>query len=30
MMKALITELEIHGAVYPVDDAGKELRPQLP
>ncbi len=30
MMQGLITELETHGAVYPVDDAGKELRPQLP
>ncbi len=30
MMKGLITALEEHNAVYPVDDAGNELRPQLP
>ena len=30
MMTGLIAELEKHNAVYPVDDAGNELRPQLP
>ena len=30
MMKALISQLEAHHAVYPIDDSGKELRPQLP
>jgi arylsulfatase A-like enzyme len=30
MMKGLISELERHEAVYPVDAEGKELRPQLP
>ena len=30
MMKGLIAELQEHNAVYPVDDAGKPLRPQLP
>ena len=30
MMQGLITELEQHEAVYPVDDDGNELRPQLP
>lgn len=30
MMTALISQLEAHDAVYPVDDSGKELRPQLP
>ena len=30
MMQGLITQLEQHEAVYPVDDDGNELRPQLP
>ena len=30
MMNGLISALNEHDAVYPVDDAGKELRPQLP
>ncbi|MEQ9407590.1 MAG: sulfatase-like hydrolase/transferase [Fuerstiella sp.] len=30
MMQGLIAQLEQHDAVYPVDDDGKELRPQLP
>lgn len=30
MMKGLITALDEHNAVYPVDDDGKPLRPQLP
>ncbi len=30
MMRGLMTALEEHDAVYPVDDAGNELRPQLP
>ena len=30
MMKALVSQLEAHHAVYPIDDSGKELRPQLP
>jgi arylsulfatase A-like enzyme len=30
MVRGLITALEDHDAVYPVDDAGKELRPCLP
>ncbi|MFV1993841.1 MAG: sulfatase-like hydrolase/transferase [Verrucomicrobiales bacterium] len=30
MMKELINQLKAHEAVYPVDDTGKTLRPQLP
>ncbi len=30
MMQGLIAQLEQHDAVYPIDDSGKELRPQLP
>lgn len=30
MMEGLIEQLEAHNAIYPVDDAGNELRPQLP
>ncbi len=30
MMTGLIAALEKHDALYPVDDSGKELRPQLP
>lgn len=30
MMKGLIAQLEAHDAIYPADDKGKELRPQLP
>ncbi len=30
MMEGLITALRQHNAVYPVDDAGKPIRPQLP
>lgn len=30
MMKGLSAQLEAHNAVYPVDDKGKELRPQMP
>lgn len=30
MMKGLISQLEGHKAVYPIDDTGKTLRPQLP
>ena len=30
MMSGLISALESHDAVYPVDDSGNELRPQMP
>ncbi|QDS89258.1 Arylsulfatase [Rosistilla ulvae] len=30
MMQGLIAQLQAHDALYPVDDAGHELRPQLP
>lgn len=30
MMKGMISALKEHNAIYPVDDAGNELRPQLP
>ena len=30
MMAAMVEELEAHGAQYPVDEAGNEMRPLLP
>jgi hypothetical protein len=30
MMNGLIDALQTHQAVYPVDEAGNRLRPQLP
>ncbi len=30
LMRGLISQLEKHQAVYPVDDEGKELRPKMP